>query len=177
MDDQHRCGLSLCTCKTEAGNPYCSAYCEQAATIGIEKDFCQCAHADCKTHQMTALDHPVELPESIHLAPGQVTIECRSMEHLRDQLMLLTEAIDVNHEALRAAVETTPRRRPASEVLHRGARPDPLDVSLPFLPLIFPPQACTNSIQILSGILNFSEQSAAEGRCRERRFAWFRSAL
>src|SRR5437764_9032806 len=35
MDDQHRCGLSLCTCKTEAENPYCSAYCEQAATIGI----------------------------------------------------------------------------------------------------------------------------------------------
>ena len=122
MDEQHRCGLSLCTCKTEAGNPYCSAYCEQAATIGIEKDFCQCAHADCKTHQMNALDHPVELPESIHLAPGQVTIECRSMEHLRDQLMLLTEAIDVNHETLRATVETAPRRRAASEGPSQGGK-------------------------------------------------------
>jgi hypothetical protein len=71
---------------------------------------------------MNALDHPVELPESIHLAPGQVTIECRSMEHLRDQLMLLTEAIDVNHEALRATVETAPRRRAASEGPSPGAK-------------------------------------------------------
>jgi hypothetical protein len=122
MEDQHRCGLSLCTCKTEAGNAYCSAYCEQAAAIGIEKDFCQCAHADCKTHQMNALDHPVELPESIHLAPGRVTIECRSMEHLRDQLMLLSEAIDVNHEALRTIVETAPRRRAASEGPSQGGK-------------------------------------------------------
>ncbi len=71
---------------------------------------------------MNALDHPVELPESIHLAPGRVTIECRSMEHLRDQLMLLTEAIDVNHEALRATVETVPRRRAVSEGLSQGYR-------------------------------------------------------
>ena len=71
---------------------------------------------------MNALDHPVELPESIHLGPGQVTIECRSMEHLRDQLMLLTEAIDVNHETLRATVETAPRRRPASEGPSQGGK-------------------------------------------------------
>jgi hypothetical protein len=71
---------------------------------------------------MNALDHPVELPESIHLGPGQVTIECRSMEHLRDQLMLLTEAIDFNYEALRATVETAPRRRAASEGPSQGGK-------------------------------------------------------
>lgn len=122
MDDQHRCELSVCTCSTEAGTQYCSVNCEQAATIGIEKDFCQCAHAECRTHQMNELDHPVELPESIHLAPGRVTIECRNMEHLRDQLMRLAEAIDVNHEALRATVETAPRRLAASEVSSQGYR-------------------------------------------------------
>jgi hypothetical protein len=45
------------------------------------------------------------------------------MEHLRDQLMLLTEAIDVNHEALRATVETAPRRRAASEGPSQGQGP------------------------------------------------------
>ena len=51
------------------------------------------------------------------------------MEHLRDQLMLLTEAIDVNHEALREPLSkpllVDVRRR---KVLHRGAKPDPLDL-------------------------------------------------
>jgi hypothetical protein len=52
------------------------------------------------------------LPNSISLTPGRVTIECHSMEHLLEQLVLLAKALDDNFEALRVRVEVP--RRPGS---------------------------------------------------------------
>jgi hypothetical protein len=116
MRHPQECQLSVCRCPARAGNGYCSKYCEQAASQGIPKDFCQCAHAHCDTP-----DYPrnrrerLELPESIHVGPGQVTLECRTLEYLREQLRLLAEALEVQYQALQGAIETAPRRPIVSE--------------------------------------------------------------
>jgi hypothetical protein len=116
MHDSEKCQLSVCCCTARAGDGYCSDYCEQAASQGIPKDFCQCAHAYCDIPaDPRSRREPLALPESIHVGLGQVTLECRTLEHLREQLRLLTEALQVRYEVLQAAIETAPRRPVVSE--------------------------------------------------------------
>jgi hypothetical protein len=47
-------------------------------------------------------------------APGWVTIEYFSLEHLREQLMILKKAIDSGHGALQLKAEGGSRRGPSS---------------------------------------------------------------
>jgi hypothetical protein len=100
---------------TEAGKGFCSDYCRQAASQGVEKDFCQCEHANCeKPASNLHLLAGVGLPESIFVTPGRVTIECGDVEDLLGQLKLLAKALDDNYETLRLNMNPAPRRRPMS---------------------------------------------------------------
>ena len=45
------------------------------------------------------------LPATISWAPGRLTITCRNMEHLIEQLVLIAKALDTDYAALRAQVE------------------------------------------------------------------------
>ena len=47
MDGNSKCQLTACQCRTEGGRSYCSADCEQAASQGVEREFCQCPHPGC----------------------------------------------------------------------------------------------------------------------------------
>jgi hypothetical protein len=43
-----RCALSVCSCAVLPGESYCSEYCRQGASQGVQKNFCQCGHAHCE---------------------------------------------------------------------------------------------------------------------------------
>jgi hypothetical protein len=116
VETQQKCQLAVCECRTSAENPYCSEYCQQAASQAIQRDFCQCSHAGCEQ-----LSHPIHtgrlpgLPASISCIPGQLMIEYASVEDLRRQLQLLTQALDQQPEALPLPAEAIPRRSPTAE--------------------------------------------------------------
>jgi hypothetical protein len=58
-----------------------------------------------------------ELPATIEVLPGTVTIRCRNMAHLLEQLVQLAKAIDNDYDTLQRLIETMPARRPVcSEV-------------------------------------------------------------
>lgn len=102
-----KCRLAVCNCNIHGEELYCSAYCEQAEEQGIEKDFCQCAHSNCIVHTHNARP-AVVLPDSIVFALGRVTIECHSIEDLRDQVTLLAEYLEDDNEATQRIVEGQP---------------------------------------------------------------------
>ena len=52
------------------------------------------------------------LPSTIQLTPGCLTIRCRGMEHLVEQLVLFAKALDTDYHALQLLVESTPPRKP-----------------------------------------------------------------
>jgi len=51
---------------------------------------------------------------TIELLPGKVTIQCRNMEHLLEQLVQLAKALDNDYETLRHHIEQPIPRRPAA---------------------------------------------------------------
>jgi hypothetical protein len=53
------------------------------------------------------------LPDTVRFAAGRLTIHCRDMEHLVEQLVLVAKALDTDYEDMRQQVESTPRRKPA----------------------------------------------------------------
>jgi hypothetical protein len=53
------------------------------------------------------------LPDTVRFVAGRLTIHCRDMEHLVEQLVLVAKALDTDYEAMRQQVESTPRRKPA----------------------------------------------------------------
>ncbi len=100
------CKLSGCDCKTEDGKEYCSDYCKQAARHAPERDYCQCGHANC------ASPIPIEralfqyqLSDAIFLSPGQVTIQCTTVEQLYQQIELLAKALHERSDELWKRVE------------------------------------------------------------------------
>jgi hypothetical protein len=111
-----KCGCSICECQARDGDLYCGEYCQQASSHGVEKDYCQCGHATCATPDCGGI--PVAslgLPDSISLMPGCLTVEYYTVEHLSEQLALLSRTLDDNYEGLRARIEARiPRRSPAS---------------------------------------------------------------
>ena len=118
MRNREKCKYPVCNCKARIGNPFCSDYCEQAVSQAVQKDFCQCAHALCDEHSHEVRLNSAKLPRSIYVAPGQVTIEYSSVQHLREQVMLLAEALDdFNQKAVQDAVEAAIRRPSLSEHL------------------------------------------------------------
>jgi hypothetical protein len=52
------------------------------------------------------------LPSTIRFVPGQLTIACRDMGHLVQQLVLLAKALDSDYEGLQPQVESVPARKP-----------------------------------------------------------------
>jgi hypothetical protein len=62
------------------------------------------------------------LPATIELQPGKVSIQCRNMEDLLEQLVLLVKVLDNDYDTMRHHIEPPiPRRPVASE---RGALAD-----------------------------------------------------
>ena len=52
------------------------------------------------------------LPASVRFTPGQLTIACRDMEHLVEQLVLLAQALDSEYEYLQGLVERPATKKP-----------------------------------------------------------------
>lgn len=115
MDNENRCHFSVCTCNIQAGTSYCSDDCLQAASQGMEREFCQCSHTDCQRSDTgQARDNFVS--GSITTTTGRVTIEYSSMYDLVDQLIVIATALDEeNYNLLRARITATDRRPPSSE--------------------------------------------------------------
>jgi hypothetical protein len=47
-----KCSYMPCKCTVEKENSYCSEYCEQAAALGAEREYCQCEH-ECAPPRLT----------------------------------------------------------------------------------------------------------------------------
>jgi hypothetical protein len=118
VENQQKCQLAVCGCRTQDGNPYCSDDCQQAASQAIPRDFCQCAHGGCeKPIYHLRADSTVDFSSSISSVPGWLTIEYFSFEDLRRQLLLIAQAIDNrSEETLPFRAETPPRRNPSTEL-------------------------------------------------------------
>lgn len=113
------CHLSGCDCKTENGEEYCSDYCRQAALHAPERDYCQCGHGSCASPiPMDRALFQYQLSDAIFLSPGQVTIQCHTVEQLYEQVELLAKALRERSDDLRKRVETATPRRPAKSEMH-----------------------------------------------------------
>jgi len=55
-----------------------------------------------------------DLPTTIELVLGKVTIQCRNMEHLLEQLVQLAKALDNDYETIRCHIEQPISRRPVA---------------------------------------------------------------
>jgi hypothetical protein len=116
VENQRKCQLTVCDCRAPAGDPYCSEYCQQAASQAIARDFCQCTHAGCQQPaSQSNTENGRELPASISDAPGWLTIEYASADDLRRQLQRLAQALDQQPAAGPDPAEVVPRRSPAAE--------------------------------------------------------------
>ncbi len=112
MEKAEKCALAACTCVARAGDSYCSDYCQQAASHGTEKDFCQCAHESCAEMSRHTPAGRVELPASIQIMRDHVLIEYRSPEDLREQIVLLAGALDQGDGVSRAVFEVPASKFP-----------------------------------------------------------------
>ncbi len=65
MEEHIKCGNSTCLCDLPEGQLYCSEYCAEAATHGIERNYCQCEH-ECAASQLAVASafSYAELPEA-----------------------------------------------------------------------------------------------------------------
>jgi hypothetical protein len=62
-------------------------------------------------NQMDAIPS-IGLPSTIRFVPGQLTITCRDMGHLVEQLVLVAKALDSDYEGLQPQVESVPDHKP-----------------------------------------------------------------
>jgi hypothetical protein len=62
----------------------------------------------------------IGLPDTIQFAPGNLSICCRNMEHLVEQLGLVAKALDTDYQALQQQIESMPTRKPVGR--ERAAR-------------------------------------------------------
>ena len=117
VENQRKCQLAVCGCRTREGSLYCSDDCQQAASQAIARDFCQCAHEGCeKPVYHTHADNAINLSDAISSAPGWLMIEYSSLKDLHSQLLLLAQSIDnQSKETLPLRADTTLRRGPATE--------------------------------------------------------------
>ncbi len=113
MGKHQKCALESCICSARSADSFCSDDCKQAVTHGAQREFCQCSHPECAASQLSD-PNSVELPDSIHVAHGRVTIECTSLEHFQQQVILLNAALNRNREMLRAEIEDSSIKRPVS---------------------------------------------------------------
>ena len=95
MNHEVKCQLAVCHCKAQAGRLYCSDDCEQAASQGVEREFCQCAHDGCKSDTANVLPvDPAGIRESFRFfSSGQITIEYENLDDLTHQVLALAAAL------------------------------------------------------------------------------------
>jgi hypothetical protein len=62
------------------------------------------------------------LPESIRFDPGRLTITCRDLEHLVEQLVLVARSLDSDYATLKQRIEQPARKQPGSD-LRRNSEP------------------------------------------------------
>jgi hypothetical protein len=62
------------------------------------------------------------LPPSVNLGPGALSIACRSMDDLMQQLLMVIKAIDNDYDAVQKIVEHPVRKKPSAESLLRNDR-------------------------------------------------------
>jgi len=62
------------------------------------------------------------LPESIRFDPGCLTITCRDLEHLVEQLVLVARSLDSDYATLKQRIEQPARKQPGSD-LRRNSEP------------------------------------------------------
>ncbi len=56
------------------------------------------------------------LPESIRFEPGRLTITCRDLEHLVEQLVLVARSLDTDYETLKQRIDQPARKQPESDL-------------------------------------------------------------
>ena len=99
MHHNQKCKLAVCACEAKADDSFCSDYCRQAVSQGLDRDFCQCTHATCTEHtHVSDLFDTAGLPGSITVAPGLVTIVYSDQRDLCDQLSLLAAKLYAESE-------------------------------------------------------------------------------
>ena len=112
MGKQQNCALASCSCTARATDHYCSDYCRQADSHGTEKDYCQCDHGDCALSGARKHLRGGNLPDSIQLLPGRLTIEFRSLQDLLEQVNLLAGTLYEDYETLQPRVEPGSQKQP-----------------------------------------------------------------
>jgi hypothetical protein len=95
MDGKSKCQLTACQCSREAGRPYCSADCEQAASQGVEREFCQCPHPGCTSagQDFLEVDAAEVCQSSQFFSPGAITISYSDFDDLTRQVLALAAAL------------------------------------------------------------------------------------
>jgi len=85
----------VCSCEVSEGQAYCSQDCEQAASQGAEREFCQCPHSGCRTSDGTRLElDPAALRESFRFfSRGAITISYSDLDDLTRQVLALAAAL------------------------------------------------------------------------------------
>jgi hypothetical protein len=69
------------------------------------------------------LQHPSEFSTPfIHFEPGRLTITCRDLEHLVEQLVLVARSVDTDYETLKQRIGQPARKPPGSD-LRRSSDP------------------------------------------------------
>lgn len=99
MHHNQKCKLAVCACEAKADDLFCSDYCRQAVSQGLDRDFCQCTHATCTEHaHLSDSFDAAGLPGSITVAPGLVTIVYSDQRDLCNQLLLLAAKLYAERE-------------------------------------------------------------------------------
>jgi hypothetical protein len=62
------------------------------------------------------------LPESIRFDPGRLTITCRDLEHMVEQLVLVARSLDADYATLKQQIEQPARKQPGSD-FRRNSEP------------------------------------------------------
>jgi hypothetical protein len=62
------------------------------------------------------------LPESIRFDPGRLTITCRDLENLVEQLVLVARSLDTDYATLKQRIEQPARKQLGSD-LRRNSEP------------------------------------------------------
>jgi hypothetical protein len=114
MDGESKCQLTACQCRTEAGRPYCSADCEQAASQGVEREFCQCPHPGCTRagQDFVEVDAAGLCQSSGFFSRGAITISYSDLDDLTRQVLALAAALSSDERQQGREGDGTPIRRP-----------------------------------------------------------------
>jgi hypothetical protein len=129
MNNELKCLWAACHCKAQTGRLYCCDDCEQAASQGVERDFCQCSHAGCESYASNTLEvDPAEVRESFRFfTRGQITIQYENLGDLTRQVLALAEALssEETKDSPGIASRSVERRSIASEPGRKLAQSQP----------------------------------------------------